>query len=349
MLTPDALVLWDRQIMLRLQRYAPFADFGNAYPVVAHGRLYWVASGYVGAEAFPLARGVRWRGTMLRYLRAGLIGVVDARSGATAVYLAPAADPLSVAWARHAPEIVRPYRNLPPELAEHVRYPEELFEIQAGVIRGPILSPTVPSSSSTGAAARSRRGGIATLEGQPRRNLPLWWSGPWLGDTTSRLRVLARFESDSMSTVTGLIEGTMIRGMPALHVVRFSPALELAGPAEITKRLADIRTPTIGVTGIRRAVVLDDGVLAIQSTYASGRGAWRLADVVVQWGALVVRGNTLLAAIEEAVALREEAGGRADWSAARRWFERMEQARQRGDWTAFGRAYDALRRLLSGQ
>jgi hypothetical protein len=161
--------------------------------------------------------------------------------------------------------------------------------------------------------------------------------------------VLARFESDTSSALGGLIEGTMIRGTPSLDIVRFSPVLELAGPAEITKRLADIRTPTIGVTGARQTVVLDDGVLAVQSNYATGHGAWHLVDVVMQWGPMVVRGNTLLSAIDQALVLREAAGGHADWSAARRWFDRMEEARQRGDWTAFGRAYDALRRLLSGQ
>ncbi|MBI4503008.1 MAG: UPF0182 family protein [Gemmatimonadetes bacterium] len=346
LLTPDALIVWERQITPRLARFAPFADFGVPYPVIARGRLYWLASGYVTAEVFPLSRMVRWRGHTVRYVRPGLIGVVDARSGMTSVYLMPSPDPLSAAWARRAPEIVRPFRELGRELAGHVRYPEELFEIQLALIRGPVLSPETPSfpPAPPSVPARAMRGGAT--ESQARRNRPLWWSGPWAGDTVSRVRVLARFESEESSTLTGLVEGTMIEGSPSLEITRFSPALELAGSAQITRRLADVRTPTVGVTGARRVVVLNDGILTVQSTYATGQGPWKLVDVVLQWGAIVVRGNSLPAAIDQALALREDGGAGADWSTARRWFERLEQARQRGDWTAFGRAYDALRRLL---
>jgi len=189
---------------------------------------------------------------------------------------------------------------------------------------------------------------MGTGDAQLIRNRPQWWSGPWASDTAARLRVLARFESDSSPTLTGVIEGTIIAGVPALDIERFSPALELAGPAEVAKRLADVRSPTVGVTGPTRAVLLNDGVLAVQSTYATSQGPWKLADVVIQWGAIVVRGGSLTAAIDQALARREGGGAEADWSTARRWFDRLEQARQQGDWTAFGRAYDALRRLLGG-
>ena len=33
LLSPDVLILWERQIAPRLERYAPFADFTSAYPV----------------------------------------------------------------------------------------------------------------------------------------------------------------------------------------------------------------------------------------------------------------------------------------------------------------------------
>jgi hypothetical protein len=71
--------------------------------------------------------------------------------------------------------------------------------------------------------------------------------------------------------------------------------------------------------------------------------------VIVQWGPILARGRALGSAVDGALAVPDNGGIGADWASAKRWFDRLEQARQRGDWTAFGRAYDALRRLLSGQ
>ena len=165
----------------------------------------------------------------------------------------------------------------------------------------------------------------------------------------TRLRIVARFENDESSALSGLVEGTLIAGVPVLEVRRFSPALELTSAAELVKRLADVRTPAVGVTGPRRIVAFTDGLLTVQSSYATADGPPRLSDVTVQWGSVVARGGTLVSALDHALAIPGDGGGGADWSSAKRWFERMEQARRRGDWTAFGRAYDALRRMLSVQ
>jgi uncharacterized membrane protein (UPF0182 family) len=341
LLGSDVRILWERQVAARLARYAPFAEFGTPYAVFSHGRLYWMASGYVSAETFPLSRSVRWRGRTVRYLRAGLVGLVDARSGATSVYLSPSPDPISAAWARHASEIVRPFAQLAADLAPHYRYPEELFEVQVALIRGPGFT----AASITNPAPRSTR----SITDQARRDRPVWWTGPWARDTATRLRILARFDNDESSTLTGVVQGTVKSGAPSIEVSRFAPGVELVGPAEVAKRLAEVRTPAVGVSGPHRVILLPDGVLVMQSTYATSDGPPRLADVVLQWGSLVARGGTLAGALDNALAYPEEGGLGADWSSARQWFDRMEAARQRGDWAAFGRAYDALRRMLSGR
>ena len=344
LLSPDALLLWERQVGTRLSRYAPFARFGTPYAVFADRRLYWVATGYVSAEAFPLTRPVIWHDHAVRYLRAGFIGVVDARSGATSVYQTPEADPLSSAWARLAPEIVRPFAELAAAVVAHVRYPDELFQAQVALVRASGEGPgTAPPAAPAG-------GRLGPAEIAARRDGPVWWVGPWARDTSARLRILAGFGSEDSTAVTGVAQGTLVGGVPRLDVVQFSPALDLMSPAEVAQRLADVRSPSVGVLGPRRTVVLANGVLTTQSAYATGAGAPRLADVILQWGSIVARGPNLPAAIGNAVAQKAgEAVTSTDWAEARRSFERLDQARQRGDWGEFGRAYDELRRLLEGQ
>ena len=344
LLTAEVQVLWERQISARLARFAPFADFGSAYPVVAGGRLYWLASGYVTGSAFPFSRSIRWRGNTVRYLRAGFVGVVDAHSGATSVYLLPDTDPVSAAWGRHVPQIVRPFSALAPNLAAHIRYPEELFDAQVVLIRGPVVPSPAPAATPPAGPRASRW----TTE-QSRRNRAQWWSGPWARDTATRLRVIARFEPEDASVVTGLIQGTLIAGRPSLEVLRFAPGVELASAADVARRLASERAPAVGEAGPRHTIVAGDAVLAVQSIYTTGEPAPRLLDVMLQWGPLLAHGNSLPAALEQALSVPNDGGAGAEWGTARRWFDRLEQARLRGDWTAFGRAYDALRRLLSNQ
>src|SRR5204862_296732 len=94
--TDGLVLLWRRDVLERVARLAPFASFDDAVPVVVDSALWWVAYGYFEAEAFPLARPVAGGDRdSVRYLRAGLVGAVNAASGDTRLYLAPGADALA--------------------------------------------------------------------------------------------------------------------------------------------------------------------------------------------------------------------------------------------------------------
>src|SRR2546422_6284031 len=79
--TDGLALLWHRDVPDRLARLAPFARFDDATPVVADGALWWIAYGYLESASFPLARPVLRDGRDVRYLRAGLVGIVGAASG----------------------------------------------------------------------------------------------------------------------------------------------------------------------------------------------------------------------------------------------------------------------------
>jgi uncharacterized membrane protein (UPF0182 family) len=175
-----SLVLWRRDVVSRLESFAPFAEFGEPHAVVVGGALFWMANGFVSAGAFPLTARASWRSGTVRYLRSGLVGVVEASSGRTEVYLLREADPLSQAWAQIAPEVVHPAGQMPPALARHVRYPAELFAVQLGLLRqtgldGEPIGPVLP------------RIGLRPAGGAE----PYWWVGGAPGDPQVRLRLMA--------------------------------------------------------------------------------------------------------------------------------------------------------------
>jgi len=333
-----SLVLWRRDVVSRLESFAPFAEFGEPHAVVVGGALHWMANGFVSAGAFPLTARASWRRGTVRYLRSGLVGVVEASSGRTEVYLLREADPLSQAWAQIAPEVVRPASQMPPALARHVRYPAELFAVQLGLLRqagldGEPIGPVLP------------RIGLRPAGGAE----PYWWVGAAPGDPEVRLRLMAALESGG--SLAGLADGTLQGGRAAFALLRVAPDLELPGPARTVRLFNRLRAEPSGVQGALRMAPFEDGVLALQATYVSpdeGRAPPQLVDVALGWGAAVGSGQSLRSALARVETQSSPFGMAAGEKAeARRWFERMDAARRSGDWTAFGRAYEELRRILT--
>lgn len=341
---PRDVIVWRRAVARRLDRYAPFARFGAPFPVLAGGHLRWVAWGYVAAEAFPLAPPSSWHGRVVRYLRAGLIGVVDAATGATAVYLAAHPDPVSAAWAVLAPDIVQPLERLPAAVAQHLRYPEELFEAQASLIFGRTPAEPAPvrfGARSTGAPARVAAGQVSR---------PVWVVGTLPGDPTLKLRLRAVLERGEPGRLAGLLDGSVEGTQPTLRVFRLAEPLAYPGPSQFAARVGQELEPGIAAAGPVTVELFPEGLVMLRSVYLVPRadsGLPRFREVVAGVGDVLGRGASpgaaVRAAVREAGPALPEAG---DWIEARRWFRRLEAARRAGDWAAFGRAYERLRRLL---
>jgi hypothetical protein len=318
----STLIVADRAVDARLARFAPFAQFGAAYPVVDGGRLLWVSPGYVASETFPLSLRVAWRGRAVRFLHAGLVGVVDAWTGATALYLRPGADPLSRAWAALLPDLVRPAETLPPGVRARLRYPEELFTAQLALLAG------------------RRPGGVA------RAPEPFWWAGTAPADPVVRLRLRAVIEVQLEPRVAAVVDGRVLEGRPRLVVMEYPEPFTLPGPSELVRTFARDHPEGAAVAGTLRLVPFTDGAVAIQTFYTD---SGTVADLALGWRGAVGRGRTLDAAMRE---VRPVAPGDRPLTpagaldVARELFHRLDSARAAGDWRAFGEAWDGLRALL---
>jgi len=131
----ESRILFDRNIMARVSKIAPFLTFDrDPYLVVAEGRLYWMIDAYTTSRLYPYSTSntaVLPRGTS--YIRNAVKFVIDAYEGTTTAYLADDADPIAKTYARIFPTLFTPIASMPASLREHVRYPEDLFAIQASV------------------------------------------------------------------------------------------------------------------------------------------------------------------------------------------------------------------------
>jgi uncharacterized membrane protein (UPF0182 family) len=129
-LRAESRIMFHRQIGERVRTIAPFLHYDfDPYPVVADGQLYWIQDAYTTSTNYPYATPFGAGG--INYLRNSVKVVIDAYHGSTQFYLAEPTDPIAQTIAKIFPGLMRPMDEMPQSLRSHVRYPEEIFSVQA--------------------------------------------------------------------------------------------------------------------------------------------------------------------------------------------------------------------------
>jgi hypothetical protein len=130
----DSRIVFRRAIQERARTIAPFLRLDHdPYMVIADGRQYWIQDAYTTSGNFPYAQPTSDRS--LNYIRNSVKIMIDAYNGTIDFYLADAADPVAATYRRIFPGLFKPLAQMPAELQKHIRYPEDLFRIQAQIYR----------------------------------------------------------------------------------------------------------------------------------------------------------------------------------------------------------------------
>jgi uncharacterized membrane protein (UPF0182 family) len=134
-ITSDSRIMFYRQIQERAQQLAPFLSVfdSDPYPVVSDGRVFWMLDAYMTTANYPYSSPVRTATDRFNYIRNSVKIVIDAFHGNVSFYLAEPDDPLALTIARIFPGVIRPLAEMPEELRQHIRYPEDIFRTQAQV------------------------------------------------------------------------------------------------------------------------------------------------------------------------------------------------------------------------
>ena len=91
--------------------------------------MFWIQDAYTTSEYFPSAQPAP--DLNLNYIRNSVKVVIDAYNGTVDFYLTDPADPIAATYRRIFPGLLKPFAAMPPDLQKHIRYPEDLFLIQA--------------------------------------------------------------------------------------------------------------------------------------------------------------------------------------------------------------------------
>lgn len=327
--TDGLALLWRRDVADRLARLAPFATFDHPTPIVADTALWWISYGYIVRRYAPLVRSLRIPEDEddIRYLRAGVIGTVNAATGETRLYLAPGADSLAFAWARVLAPLIQPVDSIPTALREQLPYPRDVFSVAVQQV------------------VRSRRDSSGW---RPRPRRPYEVLSPAESIGTAGLWMAQAFDSGSPAHFAALLAGTMTSAGPRLYL--WMPAGSLRLPGEL------MGSPEMA-PGVMRLWIADGAVLTEEAQFvepaADGtpRGVNR---VYVTWGGRAGDGPTPAAAVRNLLASDSHGdhGGSVDttlvarWEFARHLAAEADSAAAAGDLEAFGRFYGELKQLL---
>jgi uncharacterized membrane protein (UPF0182 family) len=134
-------VLFHRQISQREQLIAPFLSYDpDPYLVIADGRQYWLNDAYTTGDSYPYSERFGASGRVsklnqpdINYIRNSVKVVTDAYDGSITYYVVDDQDPVLRNLRKIYPSLFKPIAQMPPSLQAHLRYPEQLFNIQTQI------------------------------------------------------------------------------------------------------------------------------------------------------------------------------------------------------------------------
>jgi uncharacterized membrane protein (UPF0182 family) len=129
-LSPNTRFLYRRQIRERVRQVMPFLLYDqDPYLVIQGGKLYWFFDAYTISRYYPYSEYLP--DFPFNYIRNSVKAVLDAYNGSIDWYIADPQDPLIQAYARIYPTLFKPLEAMPEPLRQHLRYPQDLFRLQA--------------------------------------------------------------------------------------------------------------------------------------------------------------------------------------------------------------------------
>ena len=132
-LTPQSRIQIWRSVQERVSQVAPFLLLDHdPYAVLSEGKLYWIQDAYTVSDRFPYSSPQATGSAQgMNYIRNSVKAVVDMYDGTVSLYAMDSKDPVLAMYERAFPGVFKDLTELPADLKAHLRYPEDLFGIQA--------------------------------------------------------------------------------------------------------------------------------------------------------------------------------------------------------------------------
>lgn len=125
-------IIINRNVMDRVRTIMPYLSYeDDPYMVTVDGKLYWMIDAYTLSSYYPYSES--YGEGSVNYIRNSVKVVVDAYNGDVNFYIVDEKDPIAATFAKIYPTLFKSFDQMPESLKAHIRYPNNLFQIQASV------------------------------------------------------------------------------------------------------------------------------------------------------------------------------------------------------------------------
>ena len=132
----DSKILVDRNIMSRVNKIMANLEYAEPYMVTAEGKLYWVIDAFTTSNQYPYSEPHNIAaGDYTNYIRNSIKVVIDAYTGDVGYYIVDKDDPVAVTMSKIYPDLFSDLDSMPEGVAPHIRYPNQMLNIQAEVYK----------------------------------------------------------------------------------------------------------------------------------------------------------------------------------------------------------------------
>ncbi|MFN8033925.1 MAG: UPF0182 family protein [Mycobacterium sp.] len=143
----NSKILFNRDPAQRVEAVAPWLTTDSTvYPAIVNKRMVWIVDGYTTLDNYPYSELTSLSSAtadsnevavnrlapdkQVSYIRNSVKATVDAYDGTVTLYAQDEKDPVLQAWMKVFPGTIKPKGDITPDLAAHLRYPEDLFKVQ---------------------------------------------------------------------------------------------------------------------------------------------------------------------------------------------------------------------------
>ena len=139
-ITSESRLMFDRGVQARVTKAAPFLSLdADPYPVLLNGHIDWIQDAYTTSDNYPYAQNADTSALPagsglnqnLNYVRNSVKVVIDAYTGKMTFYVMDPKDPIIQTYEKAFPGMFTPASKMSAALRAHLRYPEDIFTLQA--------------------------------------------------------------------------------------------------------------------------------------------------------------------------------------------------------------------------
>jgi len=365
-LRPESKIQIWRQVKERVRQVAPFLRLDqDPYAVVSEGKQYWIQDAYTVSDHFPYSSPHAAPSDQgLNYIRNSVKAVVDMYDGTVRFYVMDPKDPVLGVYRGAFPGVFKDLNELSPDLKSHLRYPEDLFSIQADQYT--TFHMTVPQ-------VYYNREDLWVLPneayaGQVAPMKPYYILMKLPGSDQLEYLLMTPFTPQKRNNMISWMAARC--DFPEYGKMLFYelPKEKLIyGPMQI-EAMIDQNTAIAAqltlwdqkgskvIRGNLIAVPIENSFLYVVPLYLTAEGTDfpQLKRVIVISGDKVAMEPTLDEAIQAVFGTQQPAtpgqpaGRPLESGQARAAFDKAQKAMEQGDWGGFGKAMDALKGVLNG-